>query len=519
MTGTLNASGASDIGGKPIGACSHRSGREIIQIQVGKSGLAIGHEFLRDLVEEHKINYTNQDLRGTWEGTDHMEEAHLDVFFNEGSSSRGKERWVPRAILVDLNMQDLAMTIAGNLGHLYRPENLVGNDEGSGNCYAKAFHTEGPDLADACLEIVRKEAERCNCLQGVQFTHSVSGGAGSGLNGLIMKTLRDYLDRNSKCIMQSFTLMPAPGSSDIPVEPYNASLAMEDLLDHCDQCFFYDNTALTDICMRSQGISSPSMKNLNNVVALCMSGLTSCLRFKGPLNADLRKLHMNLVPFPKTHFLITSFAPLHSKTAGEYRKQGSVLDLAQQMLSKDNVTVKIDPLNPGDGDVLRSRVLASWASWRGSFQTSEVDKILHYMSKPGSRFDAFFPDWIPNPIASNVCSKGHCELKESVVFVANNTSVHEVFDRICTSWDSLFRHRAYTHTFEQDGISREDMQASRRTMQYISEQYKEFARREDKILGDSGGLNDKAIENPEQGDLAKELKDLTSEDMYIDMRK
>ena len=40
---------------------------------------------------------------------------------------------------------------------LYRPENIIGNDESSGNCYAKAFHTEGPDLADRCLEMVRKE--------------------------------------------------------------------------------------------------------------------------------------------------------------------------------------------------------------------------------------------------------------------------------------------------------------------------------------------------------------------------
>ena len=40
---------------------------------------------------------------------------------------------------------------------LYRPKNIIGNDESSGNCYAKAFHTEGPDLADRCLEMVRKE--------------------------------------------------------------------------------------------------------------------------------------------------------------------------------------------------------------------------------------------------------------------------------------------------------------------------------------------------------------------------
>eukprot|EP00971_Amphidinium_carterae_P268973 5336185-Amphidinium_carterae.1 len=42
------------------------------------------------------------------------------------------------------SLQDLAQISQSQLGDLYRPENVIGNDEGSGNCYAKAFHTEGP---------------------------------------------------------------------------------------------------------------------------------------------------------------------------------------------------------------------------------------------------------------------------------------------------------------------------------------------------------------------------------------
>ena len=59
-----------------------------------------------------------------------------------------------------------------------------------------------------------------------------------------------------------------------------------------------------------------------------------------------------------------------------FSNQG-VLDIAQQMFSKDNVTVKCDPLNPGDDyhGILKARFLASWASWRGNYQTKEVDKV------------------------------------------------------------------------------------------------------------------------------------------------
>ena len=66
-----------------------------------------------------------------------------------------------------------------------------------------------------------KQVERCNCLQGLQFCHSVSGGTGSGLTGLLLKTLYDYLDKGSKCIIQSFSLVPSPLDrvSDLMMEP------------------------------------------------------------------------------------------------------------------------------------------------------------------------------------------------------------------------------------------------------------------------------------------------------------
>lgn len=37
---------------------------------------------------------------------------------------------------------------------------------------------------------------------------------------------------------------------------------------------------------------------------MTMSGVTTCLRFPGQLNADLRKLAVNMVPFPRLHFFM-----------------------------------------------------------------------------------------------------------------------------------------------------------------------------------------------------------------------
>jgi tubulin beta len=52
---------------------------------------------------------------------------------------------------------------------------------------------------------------------------------------------------------------------------------------------------------------------------ITMSGVTTCLRFPGQLNADLRKLAVNMVPFPRLHFFMPGFAPLTARISQGYR--------------------------------------------------------------------------------------------------------------------------------------------------------------------------------------------------------
>ena len=61
-----------------------------------------------------------------------------------------------------------------------------------------------------------------------------------------------------------------------------------------------------------------------------MSGVTTCLRFPGQLNADLRKLAVNMVPFPRLHFFMPGFAPLTARGSVKYRSL-TVPELTQQM--------------------------------------------------------------------------------------------------------------------------------------------------------------------------------------------
>ena len=84
---------------------------------------------------------------------------------------------------------------------------LSPGQSGAGNNWAKGHYTEGAELVDSVLDVVRKEADSCDCLQGFQLTHSLGGGTGSGMGTLLIGKIREeYPDR----IMNTFSVMPSP---------------------------------------------------------------------------------------------------------------------------------------------------------------------------------------------------------------------------------------------------------------------------------------------------------------------
>ena len=189
---------------------------------------------------------------------------------------------MPRAILVDLEPGTMDSVRSGPFGQVFRPDNFVFGQSGAGNNWAKGHYTEGAELVDSVLDVVRKESESCDCLQGFQLTHSLGGGTGSGMGTLLISKIREeYPDR----IMNTYSVVPSPKVSDTVVEPYNATLSVHQLVENTDETFCIDNEALYDICFRTLKLTTPTYGDLNHLVSLTMSGVTTCLRFPPlPLN-------------------------------------------------------------------------------------------------------------------------------------------------------------------------------------------------------------------------------------------
>jgi tubulin beta len=136
--------------------------------------------------------------------------------------------------------------------------------------------------------------------------------------------------------MCTFSVVPSPKVSDTVVEPYNATLSVHQLVENADEVFCIDNEALYDICFRTLKLTNPTYGDLNHLVSSVMSGVTCCLRFPGQINSDLRKLAVNLIPFPRLHFFLVGFAPLSSRQNKDYRAV-TVPELVQQMFDAKNM--------------------------------------------------------------------------------------------------------------------------------------------------------------------------------------
>ena len=357
-------------------------------------------------------------------GNDPLELSKINVFF-EDSNQEGK--YVPRSVNIDLEPGTIDHLRTGSLGHLFRPDNYVHGASGAGNNFAKGFYTEGAELLDAVLEVARHETERADMFQGFQLIHSLGGGTGSGLGTNLLSKLREeYPDR----MLATWSVLPSPKVSDTVVEPYNATLSFHQLVENADLSFCLDNQALYDICQRTLRTESPRYDDLNTLISYAMSGCSTTLRFPGQLNSDLRKLGVNMIPFPRLHFFTCGYAPLVASSLQSYQAL-NVPQLVQQGFSPHNNMAAIDPRS--------GKYLTVAAIFRGKVSSEEVESEMH---KVQLKSTGGFVEWIPQNVLTSLCNVPPPKLKLSATFIGNTTSIQELFKRTHSQFGAMFRRKA-----------------------------------------------------------------------------
>merc|ERR1711972_1047414 len=262
--------------------------------------------------------------------------------------------------------------------------------------------------------------------------NAVGGGTGSGLGCLMLERLSVDYGKKSKI---SFTVWACPQVATAVVEPYNTVLCVHSLLEHTDVTIMYDNEALYDICRRNLDIERPTYTNLNRLLAQVISSLTASLRFDGALNVDVTEFQTNLVPYPRIHFVMSSYAPVISAEKA-YHEQLSVAEITNQAFEPASMMTKC---------------------------------TIQFVDWSPTGFKCGINYQPPTVVPGGDLAK----VMRAVCMISNSTAIAEVFSRIDHKFDLMYSKRAFVHWYVGEGMEEGEFSEAREDLAALEKDYEE----------------------------------------------
>ncbi|TKR92873.1 hypothetical protein L596_007441 [Steinernema carpocapsae] len=436
-----------------------RFGREVISVHVGQAGVQIGNACWELYCLEHGIMPDGSVV-------DDPSYAADDDSFNTFFAETSLGRHVPRAIFIDLEPTVIDEVRSGTYRTLFHPEQLITGKEDAANNYARGHYTIGKEIIDVCMDRIRRLTEACTGLQGFLIFHSFGGGTGSGFSSLLMERLSVDFGKKSKL---EFSIYPAPRISTAVVEPYNSILTTHTTLEHSDCSFMVDNEAIYEICHKNLGINRPTYTNLNRLIAQIVSSITASLRFDGALNVDLTEFQTNLVPYPRIHFPLATYAPIVSSDRA-FHEQMTVAEITRQCFEPGNQMVKCDPRN--------GKFMACCLLFRGDVVPKDVNSAIAEIK---TKRTVQFVDWCPtgfkvgiNYQPPTVVPGGDlAKLQRAVCMLANTTSIAEAWARLDHKFDLMYAKRAFVHWYVGEGMEEGEFSEAREDLAALEKDYEE----------------------------------------------
>ncbi|MCJ1294465.1 gamma-tubulin [Xylographa carneopallida] len=453
---------------------------EIITIQAGQCGNSIGSQFWQQLCQEHGIGQDGNLEDFATEGGDRK-----DVFFYQSDDTR----YIPRAILIDLEPRVLQGIQNGPYKNIYNPENFFVGSQGSGaaNNWA-AGYSAGDTVQEEVFDMIDREVDGSDSLEGFMLLHSIAGGTGSGLGSYLLERMND---RYPKKLIQTYSVFPdTQGGGDVVVNPYNSLLAMRRLTQNADSVVVLDNGALSRIAADRLHVQEPSFQQTNQLVSTVMSASTTTLRYPGYMHNDLVGIVASLIPTPRCHFLMTSYTPFTGDSVEQAKtiRKTTVLDVMRRLLQPKNRMVSTTPsktscyisiLNIIQGEADPTEVSVKLCfSLLNVFESNE-SKVHKSLLRIRERSLATFIPWGPASIQVALTKKSPYlpnTHRVSGLMLANHTSVATLFKRIVVQYDKMRKRNVFLEGYKKepafaDGLGEFD--EARAVVMDLIEEYEE----------------------------------------------
>ncbi|XP_019875755.2 tubulin gamma-1 chain-like [Aethina tumida] len=432
---------------------------EMITLQLGQCGNQIGFEFWKRLCAEHGINPQGILEDFATEGIDRK-----DVFFYQADD----DHYIPRAVLMDLEPRVINSILNSPYSKLYNGENvfLSKNGGGAGNNWASGF-SQGEKLNEEIFDIIDREADGSDSLEGFVLCHSIAGGTGSGMGSNILEKLSD---RFPKKLVQTYSVFPNLDEiSDVVVQPYNSLLTLKRLTESADSVVVLDNTALNRIAADRLKIQNPTFTQINSLVSTIMSVSTTTLRYPSYMNNDLMGLLAPLIPTPRLHFLMTGYTPLSTDTDEVNIRKTTVLDVMRRLLQPKNMMVSTSQDRHSQHCFISILNII-----QGEVDSTQVHKSLQRIRE---RKLAQFIPWGPASIQVALSRKSpyiQTAHRVSGLMLANHTNICSLFERALTQYDKLRKREAFLDQFKKEEMFKDNLDEldnSREVVQDLVDEY------------------------------------------------
>jgi len=440
--------------------------REIISLHVGQCGNQIGSKYWEVVSQEHGLA---ED--GTYQGNDPGQLEKINVCYHEGNG-----KFVPRAVLLDMEETVLNFVSTKPYGSLFPSTNIIAGTEGAANQFMIGYYSPAAvNYANQALNCIRREAEKSDCLQGIMFTHSTAGGTGSGLGMRLSDKIQEILEPSFACCYH-FAVFPSKRISDVIVESYNTCLTLDKMIDK-ENIVVFDNEALHRICSDTLRLENPTFGDINQLISLTMAGVTASIRFPGQHNMDLNKLSYSLNARRFLHYYVPSYAPLTAQVNVPLRKL-TVPELLRQALERENLMCEIDPELPDDADAniedinsIKGKCFAHAALFRGDMCTYTVDEAMTFV-KPSNMLEdnirltllyndrknpylaglnklIQFDERNPKREFTSICNYAAPGTPMSLTYLRNSTNIKFKFHSIVSQAIDMYQTRAFMNWYDE----------------------------------------------------------------------
>ncbi|KAF6771345.1 hypothetical protein AHF37_10417 [Paragonimus kellicotti] len=443
-------------------------GGEIVTVHIGQAGVQISHALWELVCVEHGIIANGQKTLEATQQAD--QEAGREYVFREVL----RDKFVPRALLVDLEPSVIDEIRTGAYRELWHPLQLINGKEDAASNFARGYYSQTRFEMNDVMDRVRILVEQCDNMACFKLLYSANGGTGSGLTSALCERLSDEYGKKHKF---ATTVYPSPGYSELMVEPYNALLHSSTNMAFCDCVVITDNEAMLNVVEDSLRLRHAGFTVPNRVIANAITTqfLSHRYKFIGQQHFHVDELLINLVPYPRIHFPMMAFAPFLGPSCQDFER-GNAVELVRSVFEDTNQLLSVS--------AVRRAYISCALLFRGA--TTPLEAINAVALMKGDRMSrARFVDWCPTGFKIGVNFAPPVQATEhntvalknaSLTMIAGNLSIRDVWTGIGRRFDQLYEKRAYVHWYVAEGMEEGEFTLARELIQQLVEDYEAIAK-------------------------------------------